>query len=219
MRRIGKKSWRLCGGLIAAIAVVGVAEAATVKTLGKLDLPESAGVVAVCTDPLVQQVVNEDLRAARRNMGSDPSQMVTLTVTVNSQVLAPGASLNTMFPGDPSMVELLKAAGAQPPPLGDSGDDKMDPYEREARRKVLEGYDPTAQFKRYQADRNQMNEAHSSAYDNIPKNEMYDTVIVASASAEGSSYQFKVVAVVPAGEDARSAKRLVAEEIANAVLH
>jgi hypothetical protein len=219
MKLDGIKGWASIAGLVATIAIGGITDAATVKTLGKLDLPESAGVVAVCTDPVVQQTINDDLRAARRNMGSDPSRMVTLTVTVNQQVLAPGVSLNLMFPGDPAMVGLLKAAGAEPPPLGDSGDDRMDPYEREARRKVLEGDDPTAQFKSYQAQKNQMSEAHSSAYDSIPKNEMYDTVIVASASAEGSSYQFKVVAVVPAGDDARIAKRLVAEEIANAVLH
>lgn len=218
MKLDGIKSLASIAGLIATIAIGGITHAATVKTLGKLDLPENAGIVAVCTDPVVQQTINEDLRAARRNMGSDPSRMVTLTVTVNQQVLAPGVSLNRMFPGDPAMVGLLKAAGAEPPPLGDSGDDRMDPYEREARRKVLEGDDPTAQFKRYQALQHQMGEAHSS-YDSIPKDEMYDTVIVASASAEGSSYQFKVVAVVPAGDDARSAKRLVAEEIANAVLH
>ena len=56
-------------------------------------------------------------------------------------------------------------------------------------------------------------------YDNIPKNQIYDTVIVARASFEGAADELKVVAVVHSGDDARRAKELVAEEIANAVLH
>src|ERR1035437_1367832 len=56
-------------------------------------------------------------------------------------------------------------------------------------------------------------------YGNIPKNQIYDTVIVARASLEGAADELKVVAVVHSGDDARRAKELVAEEIANAVLH
>ena len=36
-------------------------------------------------------------------------------------------------------------------------------------------------------------------YDNIPKNQIYDTVIVARASLEGAADELKVVAVVHAG--------------------
>ena len=104
---------------------------------GKLVVPANAGVVAICTDPVVQNVLNEDLRAARHGLASNPENSVTLTVTVNQQLLAPGVSLNQMFPGDPSMVELLKAAGANPPPLGDSGNQPIDPFAQEARRRVV----------------------------------------------------------------------------------
>ena len=90
----------------------GLAHATDVKMAGKLDVPANATVVAVCTDPVVQNVLNEDLRAARHGRPSDPENSVTLTVTVNQQMLAPGVSLNQMFPGDPSMVELLEQAGA-----------------------------------------------------------------------------------------------------------
>jgi hypothetical protein len=210
-----------CMAAIAAavILLAGIGNAAEVRTLGRLVLPRDAGVAAVCTDPVVQSVLNDDLRAEHRNMGSDPGSMVTLTVTVNEQVLAPGVSLNQMFPGDPSMVEMLKSLGAEAPPLGDSGNQPTDPFELEARRRELAPDDPlTAQFKSYQTMQHQLTNA-PTPYEKIPKNQIYDTIIVARASAEGSLEQFKVVAVVHAGDDAHRAKELVAEEIANAVLH
>src|SRR5258708_32173184 len=121
---------------------------------GKLNVPADASVVAICTDPVVQNVLNEDLRGARHGQPSNPDSSVTLTVTVNQQMLAPGVSLNQMFPGDPSMVELLKEAGADPPPLGDSGIQPIDPFAQQARRQALTPDDPvTEQFKAYQAGR------------------------------------------------------------------
>jgi len=206
----------------AAIIVIAVtARAADVRTAGKLDLPANAGVVAICTDPVVQNVLTDALRAARRSSPPDPSELVTLTVTVNQQVLAPGVSLNQLFPGDPSMVELLKAAGAEPPPLGDTGNAPSDPYEIQARRRALSPQDPlTESFRSYQTMQQQMSGANApTPYESIPKNEIYDTVIVARASIEGSLEQLKVVAVVHSGVDAHKAKVLVAEEIANAALH
>lgn len=186
---------------------------------GKLTPPANAGVVAICTDPVVQNVLNEDLRAARHGQPSNPDNSVTLTVSVTQQMLAPGVSLNQMFPGDPSMVELLKQAGAEPPPLGDSGDQPIDPFANEARRQALAPEDSmTEQFKAYQASRQAMDRG-PTPYDDIPKNQIYDTVIVARASLEGAADELKVVAVVHSGDDARRAKELVAEEIANAVLH
>jgi hypothetical protein len=188
---------------------------------GKLVAPANAAVVAICTDPVVQNVLNEDLRAARHGLASDPENSVTLTVSVSQQLLAPGVSLNQMFPGDPSMVELLKAAGADPPPLGDSGDQPIDPFAQEARRRSLYPDDTaTEQFKAYQASQQASRGVNApTPYGNIPKNQIYDTVIVARASLEGAADELKVVAVVHSGDDARRAKELVAEEIANAVLH
>jgi len=203
------------------VAICGFAQAADIKMAGKLVAPPNAGVVAVCTDPVVQNVLNEDLRAARHGLASNPENSVTLTVTVNQQLLAPGVSLNQMFPGDPSMVELLKAAGANPPPLGDSGDQPIDPFAQEARRRSLYPDDTaTEQFKAYQASQQALHGVNApTPYDRIPKNQIYDTVIVARASLEGAADELKVVAVVHSGDDARRAKELVAEEIANAVLH
>jgi hypothetical protein len=221
MKDAGAKMFRCALAMLAGIAVfAGDARATTVKIAGKLNLPASANVVAICTDPVVQKILNDDLRAARRNTGPD-EHMVTLTVTVNQQLLKPGVSLNQMFPGDPSMVELLKAAGADAPALGDSGNQPVDPFAVEARRGALTPDDPiTAQFRAYQARQRVMNGMNApTPYDKIPENEIYSTVIVARASLESAPDQLKVVAVVNSGDDARRAKELVAEEIANAILH
>jgi hypothetical protein len=214
------RAHRAIAGLAIAVAIGGSAHAADIKMAGKLNVPADASVVAICTDPVVQNVLNEDLRAARHGQPSNPDNSVTLTVTVNQQMLAPGVSLNQMFPGDPSMVELLKEAGAEPPPLGDAGNQQpIDPFAQHARQQALAPDDPvTEQFKAYQARRNAIGNG-PTPYDNIPKDQIYDTVIVARASLEGAADELKVVAVVHSGDEVRRAKELVAEEIANAVLH
>jgi hypothetical protein len=223
MRAIRARRASVAVAFCAAIASMAAsALAADIQKSGKLEIPANVSVVAICTDPVVQNVLGDALRVARHPRAAEPSESVTLTVTVNQQLLAPGVSLNQLFPGDPSMVELLKAAGAEPPALGDTGDaPSADPYETQARAHALNPLDPmTENFKNYQAMRNQMSGANApTPYDNIPKSEIYDTVIVARASIEGSLDQLKVVAVVHSGDDPRKAKILVAEEIANAVLH
>ena len=211
---------RAIAPLAIALAIAGSAHAADVKMAGKLNVPANASVVAICTDPVVQNVLNEDLRAGRNGEPSNPDNSVTLTVTVNQQMLAPGVSLNQMFPGDPSMVQLLEQAGAEPPPLADAENQQpVDPFGQEARRQALAPEDSvTEQYRAYQARRNAMGNG-PTPYDNIPKEQIYDTVIVARASLEGATDELKVVAVVHSGDDTRRAKELVAEEIANAVLH
>jgi hypothetical protein len=221
MKTTAAQTVRCALAVLAAIAAIaGTARATDIKIAGKLSLPPDTGVIVICTDPVVQKILNEDLRAARRGTGPE-ERMVTLTVTVNQQLLKPGVSLNQMFPGDPSMVELLKAAGAEAPALGDSGDQPIDPYALEARRGALTPDDPvTAQFRSYQTRQQIIRGAHApTPYDSIPESEIYSTVIVARASLEGAPDQMKVVAVVQSGDDARRAKELVAEEIANAILH
>jgi hypothetical protein len=219
-----EKKSRPAAAAVAAIAMAiwaGGAGAAEVKRSGSLDVPANATIVAICTDPVVQNALGDAIRTARRKP-ADPNAMVTITVTVNKQTLAPGVSLNQLFPGDPSMVELLKQAGADPPPLGDTGNEpSADAYSIEARRRALNPQDSmTDQDQKYQALQNAMRGAHApTPYDSIPKDQIYDSVIVARASAEGSADQLKVVAVLHSGEDLRKAKILVAEEIANAVLH
>src|SRR5271154_4754583 len=149
MRKTGH---RALAALSIVVAIGGFAHAADIKMAGKLDVPAGTTVIAICTDPVVQNVLNEDLRAARHGEASNPANSVTLTVTVSQQMLAPGVSLNQMFPGDPTMVELLEKAGANPPPLGDSGDQAPDPFAQEERRQALAPDDTTTeQFRAYQA--------------------------------------------------------------------
>jgi hypothetical protein len=117
------------------------------------------------------------------------------------------------------MVQLLVAAGAEAPPLADAGNQPVDPFANDARRQALTPEDSaTEQFRAYQARKNAFGNG-PTPYDNIPKNQIYDTVIVARASLEGAADELKVVAVVHSGDDVRLAKELVAEEIANAILH
>jgi hypothetical protein len=219
--QLRKTGHRAIAAVAIAVAIGGLAHATDVKMAGQLEVPANATVVAICTDPVVQNVLNEDLRAARHGQPSNPENSVTLTVTVSQQMLAPGVSLNQMFPGDPSMVQLLEQAGAEAPPLGDSGDQPIDPYANQARQQALNPEDPaTESFKAYQASRQSREGTGAlTPYDNIPKSEIYDTVIVVCASLEGATDELKVVAVVHSGDDIRRAKELVSEEIANAVLH
>ncbi|HUO06593.1 MAG TPA: hypothetical protein VMU16_15470 [Candidatus Binataceae bacterium] len=205
-------------GVVAALSAT--AFATDVKTAGQLNAPKGAALVAICTDPIMQNVFNEDLRATQHNQTDNPDAL-TITVNVSQRLLAPGASLTQLFPGDPEMVKLLKAAGADPPPLGDTGNQPIDPFANEARRRALNPDDPlTAQFKDYQSKQQQLSGATAhTPYDDIPKNELYDTIIAARASLEGAPDEFKVVAVVHSGDDVRRAKELVAEEIVNSVLH
>src|SRR5277367_4266307 len=66
----------------------------------------------------------------------------------------------------------------------------------------------TEQFRAYEASQQAMNHA-ATPYDDIPKNQIYDTVIVARASLEGAMDELKVVAVVHSGDEVRRAKELV----------
>ena len=208
--------------VIAAMLLLGGRASATdVKTAGRLDVPHGASVTVVCTDAVVQNVLNDDLRVQNRVPGDASATAVTVTVTVNDRVLAPGVSLADLTPGDPSVVGLLRAVGAEPPPLGDTGSKASDPYADIARRQVLNPEDSaTSQFRAYQAFKQSRGGANaSSPYENLPPNEVYDTVIIARASTAGSAAELKVVALIHGGDDLHKAKELVAEEIANAILH
>jgi hypothetical protein len=206
-------------GLVVAVLTIpvfaGISGATQIKTLGRLKIPPNAAVMSVCTDPVVQQVLSEDLRGHPR-LGIP----IMVTVTVNARALAPGVSIQDLSPGDPSVAEMLKDLGAQPPPLGDTGNKPLeDPYTSMARRQTLNHEDP--QMQRFRAYLNNRDEAANgpSPYDKIPPNQLYQTAIVARASASDSASELKVVALVEAGDDVEKAKRLVAEAIADAILH
>ncbi len=54
---------------------------------------------------------------------------------------------------------------------------------------------------------------------NAPDSAIYDRILVARATISNSSDDLTAVAVVHPGDDVRTAKSLLAEEITNALLH
>ena len=196
-------------------ACAGISAATEIKTLGRLKIPPNAAVMSVCTDPVVQEVLSEDLRGHPRS-----GVPIMVTVTVNARALAPGVSIQDLSPGDPSVAEMLRDLGAQPPPLGDTGNKPLeDPYTSMARRQTLNHEDPRMQqFRAYLDNRDEMTNA-PSPYDKIPPGQLYQTAIVARASVSDSAAELKVVALVEPGDDVQKGKRLVAEAIADAILH
>ncbi|HUY28631.1 MAG TPA: hypothetical protein VMV27_14570 [Candidatus Binataceae bacterium] len=201
--------------MVIAIAAVGSnAEAADVKTLGRLEIPAGAAVMAICTDPTVQNVLSGDLNAHPR-----AGAPILVTVTVTTRVLSEGVSLQDVSPGDPSVAGMLRDLGAQVPAIGNGGASVPDPFANEARRQNLTPDDPNTQsFRNYEA-MNQSMSAGPETYNNLPASKIFDTAIIARATVSGSQSELKVVAVVHPGDDVHKAKELVGEEIANSILH
>lgn len=253
--------------ILAALLVLlsaGGVSAAQVRMAGKLNVAANTPLLAFSTDPTVQQVLSQDLSAAHRGgvtIGRTPR---TITVTLTEQQLKPGVSLGEMAPGDPQVADLIKAAGATPPPLGDTGDQYDEaalarrmaergmgpqdtpmqqmiksfgepesfgpPLPCEARSLPVAGCapvpasEPTPRPKpgspAYTGDTQEYMEQGRSARRLFGRDDKtYDTVIVAHATISGSSDEMTVVAVTHPGEDTHDTKKLMAEEIANSVLH
>jgi len=232
------------------LAAGSAALAVEVKHTGKLQVPADVALVAFSTDPTIQQVLTQDIEAAKRSL--------TLTVSVADQALQPGVSLGHLAPGDPDVGDLLKAVGVTPPPIGDTGTARDEagiarrndqsllpsggsPLQRSLGQLRAEGelmpqgtvgqpYPPNAaQSPRprpgspdYTGDTQEyLQQGHGQMSGGMHRDDpgAYDTIIVARASLNGKPEELTVVAVVHPGEDERDAKKLVAEEIANAVLH
>jgi hypothetical protein len=113
----------LWGGLLILLMVPSLAHGFEIKQAGKLEAPPHAQLFAFSTDPTIQEVLSQDFNAAWRSPNTNGGSTVTVTVSVNvtQQMLQPGVSLMQLAPGDPQVADLLRAAGANPPPLGDTG--------------------------------------------------------------------------------------------------
>ena len=134
----------------------GTAFASEVQTDGKISVPQTAPVFAVCTDPMVQQTLEQDFRDAHREPGNGNGRPVTVTVTVNEKLLKPGVVLGDLGPGDPWVIaKLMRAAGTDPPPIGDTGNKPLDPYSEAARRGIMDPNDPMVGLRNYQSFRNE----------------------------------------------------------------
>lgn len=248
---------------VACAGAFDTASAVEIRHAGKLDVPLAIPLAVFSTDPTIMHVLSEDIEVARRGAGANASTPVTITVEVAESPLKPGVTLNQIALGDPDVAQLMKAAGATPPPLGDTGDqvDQAALAQSRAESELGLPHDTPIQslLSAIQthgnlgpmpdsngciggmpcADPNAMPSPQSHPGDpgytgdtqayiaqgSIPnffhQNDpgQYVTVVVARASASGSNQEITVVAVVNPGEDVHEAKRMVAEQIANTVLH
>lgn len=227
---------------------------------GKLTVPPDHPLIAFCTDPTIERVLTQDFQVAKREAHPDDRSVIAITVTASQQVLKPGVSLGHLAPGNPEVAKLLKAAGATPPPLGDTGSqtDRAEVASYLAKQRLTPNDTPMQNFlNQFQTEGNlgpdvpcsEQRVPQPGCIEATPKPQpgaagyrgdvdeymhrtdpgnpfhprddaaSFDTVIVARASVSGSPDEMTVVAVVHPGDDIDEAKKLVAEEIANAVLH
>jgi hypothetical protein len=255
---------------IVTAAAVGAspAFALEIRKAGKISVPAGVQVVPFSTDALVADRLRQDFDAEHRLAGASATAPLTLSVTMTESPLRPGVSMQDLAPGDPDLAGLIKAAGATPPPVGDTGTEVDEAALARARAQnhmlppgatpmqnvwnqiqthgdlgppladpagclpggpcepngtaaplpptpgtagdaasdtqdyMLQGYEGAGRRAR----------RHLTATD-------FDNVIVARVSISGSEDQMTVVAVTHPGEDVRQAKKQIAEEIVNDVLH
>lgn len=253
----------ILGGVVAA-GGVRLARAADeplikVKVAGKLAVPAGQPLGLIATDPVLQQVLSQDLQVAGRLAGASASSVTTVTVTLTQRALAPGMSLNDVAPGDHDAVGLLKAIGVRRIPMPDAAAAQADQGEgqtaAEGNRSVpndIRSYEQQSQ----EMEPAPANPPMAAPYNpwsmmNYPvppataqqrsalpynmasppkyhrgedssdeaRNSPYDTIYIARATAGQSGSTLTVVAVAHPGYDRRHLRELVAEEIANAVLH
>ena len=118
---------RITAAVIAAAAAASLlaqtkAWAVEVKHAGKLVIPLGTPLAVFSPDPTVMTVLSQDIDAARRGASATARSPLTITVDIVSSPLKPGVTLNQVALGDPDVGGLIQAAGATPPPLGDTGD-------------------------------------------------------------------------------------------------
>ncbi len=214
-----------CATLMALVVGATSAGAVEVRSSGKLRVPEGAPLFAVSTDPTMQHVLDQDFRAQRRLGSAASANPVTVTVNLSQHYLMPGVSLEQLGPGDPMVVaKLMQEAGEEPPPIGDTGSAQMNPYAANIVRQELEpDADPMMQaYRDYQAQDQVFSTPvgpRFGPHGEAGPAQLYDTIIVAQASASNSADQVTLVAVVHPGERIRVAKELLAESIVNDILH
>jgi hypothetical protein len=232
-----------------------------VKVSGKLSTPPTASFTVIATDPVLQQILGQDLQVAGRlSDGTIPSQ-VTLTVTLTHRALEPGVSLAELAPGNGEAVALLNQAGVKPPPLPDNSaqDQDEDQHSGVAGPNAAEGNpDAKSDVKSYKEQGQILPDSAPMlpalpipmtqwpmppaiaqdrsalpSYDQTfrPPNSLeearhqremsaiYDMVYIAHANAGTDAGGLTVVAVAHPGSNPHEVRKLIAEEIANAVLH
>ncbi len=211
--------------LVAGMFVAATAAASEFRSKGKLDAPPNVALVVVSTDPIVQRVLSEDIAAERRTAAL-VTRALTLTVTLNQRTLRPGVSLADIAPGDPEVAALLKAAGAKAPALEDTGSSRTDPYAaaagaqaRSATETATQQLDRMSGYSQLPGFFPEYNPKKFLPSGNSDAGDFYDSAIVARTVLSEGHGELVVAAVVHPDEDPREVRKLIAEKIANALLH
>ncbi len=251
-----------------AIALVGGGKAAraveapqiVVKISGKLPVPPTTALGVIATDPVLQQVLSQDLQVAGRLASGGATSELTLTITLTHRALEPGMSLNEVAPGNGDAIALLKQAGVKPPPLPEQAASNENDDSDEDDSTAAEGNSHTKNDVNSYQQQGQMQQQSAPMGGPLPPFPMtqwpvppataqqrsalppymrqyqrtgpvdearrereasavYDTIFVARATAGNDGRELTVVAVAHPGFDPHEARKLIAEEIANSVLH
>ena len=260
----------LCSAVSVLILLVGLGSSVSraadtsqieVKISGKLSPPSTASFAVIATDPVLQQILGQDLQVAGRLAdGTVPSQ-ATLTVTLTHRALEPGVSLAELAPGNGQAISLLNEAGVKPPPLPDKStqDDDQDQDSGVGGANAAEGNPDTKNDVKTYKEQGQVlpdsapmlpalpipmtqwpmppaiaqDRSALSGYDQPlrPPNPLedarhqremsaiYDTVYIAHANLGSEAGGLTVLAVAHPGSNPHDVRKIIAEEIANAVLH
>jgi hypothetical protein len=118
------RNWRRlvsASALVTLLVLPASGSAFEIRQAGKLQVSHNAQLFAFSTDPTIQEILSQDFSAASRSADRGSGSTVTVSVNVTQQMLRPGVSLTQLAPGDPQVADLMRAAGATPPPLGDTG--------------------------------------------------------------------------------------------------
>jgi hypothetical protein len=252
-----------------AIVALAASRAAAleIRKAGKISVPADVQVVPFSTDALVADRLRQDFEAEHRLAGGSATASLTLSVTMTESPLRPGVSLQELAPGDPDIEGLIKAAGATPPPLGDTGtevDEAALARARAQNRMLPPGatpmqnvwnqiqthgdlgppladpagcvpgtpcvptgtLPPSAPGLGAEAATGDTQDYMLQGYEGAGRRARrrlaaadFDNVIVARVSISGSDDKMTIIAVTHPGEDTHQAKKLIAEEIVNDVLH
>lgn len=213
---------------------------ATIKSAGALTAPPASSILALATDPTIQETLSDDF-AAQRHPASKPGPSLTLTVTLVSRQLTPDLSPDAVAPGVRATAALLRAAGWVP--LTDAaaaGPTMQAPVSKSIQEYMSQGNGlmgngmmtqgpPTTVQQIYQLSNPP---SSSGGFTELPRyvgsqiyqpdtpgRTTYDTALVAHAVLSNGAGDFTVLAVVHPGDDLEATKKLIAERIANAILH
>ena len=126
--------------------------------------------------------------------GATPMQSILNQIQTHGDLGPPMADPSGCVPGSP-----CSPSGTPPPPLAQPGSQG---YTGDTEDYMSQGYEGAGRRAKRQLSA-----------------EYFDNVIVARVSISGSPDEMTVIAVTHPGEDAHDAKKLIAEEIVNAVLH